>query len=77
MPELDADQLNDLKEGGSYAIFEANTGEQVTEWAYPDENGEITFDFSRTVTEFEIGLKLEDGTILLGEHTTIEAVEEI
>jgi hypothetical protein len=59
----------------AYALFTLD-GEQITEWLQPDEDGELTFDFSSDVEEFEIGMRLGDGTVLFGEHTQIIELDE-
>lgn len=75
MPEeLGAQELEILKQDAQYALFMAETGEQLTEWVTPDDSGQIEFPLGLATEDYEveIGMLLLDGTLLLGERTTIE-----
>lgn len=71
MSDAAKELADDLKADADFAIFTLD-GERITEWVRPDEDGSMTFDFSNTITDFEIAMRLPDGTILLGEETHIE-----
>lgn len=75
MHELDRETNEAMRDGAEYAVMDME-GNTVTEWVTPDEDGTIAFDFSSEVREFEIAMRLPDGTILVGEHTHVEVEDE-
>ena len=78
MPEeLGPKELESLKVGASYELFLAETGEQLTEFVFPDEKGEIAFPMDEITKncDVEIGWLTPDGMLILGERTTITVVE--
>jgi hypothetical protein len=63
----------ELKLQSTFAVFDEK-GTRLTDWQAPDEDGGLTFDFPKSVTEFTIQMQLPDGTIMEGEHTAIEEI---
>lgn len=75
MPELDPETNARIREGAEYAVLDME-GNAVTPWITPDEDGTLEFDFSSEVREYEIGMRLSDGTVMIGEHTLVEVEDE-
>jgi hypothetical protein len=75
MPELDPEQNEQIREGAEYAVVDMD-GNAVTPWVSPDEDGTVQFDFSSDVREYELAMKLPNGTVIVGEHTVVEVEDE-